>query len=150
MSALRCITIEVPSVRYAGDYSDAFFLRTAARNLDEGYPVGGSNVSAAVAGLLRNAANALDAIELASVEPDRTTLIDLARRRRTQARALGDDYREAAWFATRVAAEDIDGTGRTPTDAELGAVVRALAQDEADADAKVQEQITRLLEERGR
>ncbi|MBK8078242.1 MAG: hypothetical protein IPK24_22535 [Kineosporiaceae bacterium] len=81
---------------------------------------------------------------------DVSTLIDLARRRRTQARALGDDYREAAWFATRVAAEDIDGTGRTPTDAELGAVVRALAQDEADADAKVQEQITRLLEERGR
>ena len=89
-------------------------------------------------------------IPVKEIPADVSTLIDLARRRRTQARALGDDYREAAWFATRVAAEDIDGTGRTPTDAELSAVVRALAQDEADADAKVQEQITRLLEERGR
>ena len=52
---------------------------------------------------------------------DVSTLIDLARRRRTQARALGDDYRASAWFATRVAAEDIDGTGRTPTAAELSA-----------------------------
>lgn len=72
----------------------------------------------------------------------------LARQRRQLAQKHGDDHRQASWFAVRLAVEDIDGTGRPGTDAEVLAAVRALAQDDAAEDARVVVEIGRLLEER--
>lgn len=51
------VTIKVPSVRYKGPLdTDASALLQAAQNLERGYPVGGSNVTAMVVELLRNVA----------------------------------------------------------------------------------------------
>lgn len=58
---MTAVTIDVPPVPYPGGLSDAHYLRVAARNLREGYPVGGSNVTETVAELLDRLAAALDA-----------------------------------------------------------------------------------------
>lgn len=55
------ITVPAPNVPYPGGSTQAHFMRTAARNVTGRYPVGGSNVTAAVVKLLKDAANALDA-----------------------------------------------------------------------------------------
>jgi hypothetical protein len=63
MSA-RTVTVPAPSVPFPGGSTDADFMRSAARNVEAGrYPVGGSNVSAAVAKLLRDVADALEGAE---------------------------------------------------------------------------------------
>jgi hypothetical protein len=56
------IIVPKPIVLHKGpNYPDSHYMRTAAKNLDNGYPVGGSHVTYAVAKLLRDAANSLDA-----------------------------------------------------------------------------------------
>ena len=63
------ITIDVPWVPYraAGRPSQSYY-RTAARNLREDYPAGGSNVRNTIADLLDEVAKAMD--EVAETEPD--------------------------------------------------------------------------------
>lgn len=57
----RVLPMHIPTVGYKGrDTADAKAFRTAADKLDRGYGVGGSNMRAAVASLLRVAADALD------------------------------------------------------------------------------------------
>ncbi|MCZ4557946.1 hypothetical protein O4215_20505 [Rhodococcus maanshanensis] len=60
LAAAGIVCVEVPSVAYKGPLdTDASAFRQVAKNLDEGYPAGGSNVCRAVSGLLRNVADAL-------------------------------------------------------------------------------------------
>lgn len=57
----RVLPVHIPTVGFKGrDTTDAKAFRTAADKLDRGYDVGGSNMRAAVARLLRGAAEALD------------------------------------------------------------------------------------------
>ena len=49
--------------------------------------------------------------------------------RRDAAVAAGANPQTAAWFALEQAANDVDGTFREATDAELAAVARALIGD---------------------
>lgn len=75
--------------------------------------------------------------------------IRIAERRAGWVRDRFDATREAAaCWAIELAITDIDGTGRPATDAELLAVVRALVQDDADEDARVQADLARLFAER--
>lgn len=63
----RVLPVHIPTVAYkAANVTDAQAFRKAADNLDQGYPLGGGNLTDAVKGLLRAAAGALDA----SREPD--------------------------------------------------------------------------------
>jgi hypothetical protein len=52
--------IEVPEIPFPGGSSQADFWREAASHLEGGYPVGGSNVTAAVVRFLRSVAEAVD------------------------------------------------------------------------------------------
>lgn len=54
------VTIDVPSVPYPGSRTDAYFFRTAAWNLRNGYDLGGSNLRDTVAVLLDRVATGLD------------------------------------------------------------------------------------------
>lgn len=61
------ITIPRPHVPYGpvgipAPLSDARYLRDAARHIEQGYQVGGSNLTAAVLKLLRDAADAIEAM----------------------------------------------------------------------------------------
>jgi hypothetical protein len=58
-----------------------------------------------------------------------TALVRLARVRRDESVASGASPQTAAWFALERAADDVDGTFRPATDAELAAVTRALIGD---------------------
>ncbi|WP_066904431.1 hypothetical protein [Mycolicibacterium houstonense] len=63
----RVLPVHIPSIAFKGaTTTDAKAFRRAAQNLDEGYSIGGSNLKAAISGLLRCAADALDA----AGEPD--------------------------------------------------------------------------------
>jgi hypothetical protein len=56
------IVVPAPNVLHKGPNDpDSHYMRTAARNLEGGFPVGGSNVTNAVIKLLRDTANSLDA-----------------------------------------------------------------------------------------
>lgn len=56
----RVLPVNIPSVAFKGsDDTDAWAFERAAKNLETGYPMGGGNLTAAVARLLRNAAAAL-------------------------------------------------------------------------------------------
>jgi hypothetical protein len=56
----RVLPLHIPSVAHKGPHdTDAARFRAAADNLDRGYSVGGGATHAAVAELLRNAADAL-------------------------------------------------------------------------------------------
>ncbi len=58
----REIIVPAPNVLHKGpNDSDADFMRIAAKHLEGGYPVGGSNLTYAVIKLLRDTANSLDA-----------------------------------------------------------------------------------------
>jgi hypothetical protein len=54
------ITVRAPEVAYPGGHPHQHYMRAAARNLREGYEVGGSNVKAAIASLLERVATAMD------------------------------------------------------------------------------------------
>ncbi|MFE6966988.1 hypothetical protein ACFVAJ_17890 [Agromyces sp. NPDC057679] len=54
------ITVPTPYIPFPGGRSQGSFLRRAAQNIVDGYPVGGSNVTAAVVKLLQDAGDELD------------------------------------------------------------------------------------------
>jgi hypothetical protein len=69
------VSVEAPTIPFPGESTQAEFYLSAAQHVRGGYPVGGSNLSAAVAGLLDNVAVALtkDATTFpAATGPDRT------------------------------------------------------------------------------
>lgn len=74
------IKIDAPPVWYRasrGRRPSQSYYRDAARNLRMGYDVGGSNVREAIAKLLENAAEAMDAaMEAGATEPDAWPLRD--------------------------------------------------------------------------
>jgi hypothetical protein len=51
--------IVIPEIPWPGGQSQAHYWETAARNLEQNHPVGGSNLRAAVAKLAREAARVL-------------------------------------------------------------------------------------------
>jgi hypothetical protein len=56
------IVVPKPNIPHKGpNHQESHFMRTAASNIEKGYPVGGSHVTYAVIKLLRDAANSLDA-----------------------------------------------------------------------------------------
>jgi hypothetical protein len=57
------VIVKVPVLPYPGASPQSLFYKTAARNVREGFPVGGSNVTAAVAELLASVGAALAARE---------------------------------------------------------------------------------------
>lgn len=66
MSTFGTIAIPTPHVPYGpvgipAHLSDSRYLREAAKHIEEGYPVGGSNLTEAVLKLLRDAADAIEA-----------------------------------------------------------------------------------------
>lgn len=62
MSTRHTVTIPAPTVAYPGpDDTDAGFMRIAAKHLEGGFAVGGSNLTRAVIDLLRSVADAMDA-----------------------------------------------------------------------------------------
>lgn len=56
---------QISEVPYPGGSTQAEFYRAAADRLENGYGIGGSNLTAAVLKLLRNAGTALDALDAA-------------------------------------------------------------------------------------
>lgn len=54
--------VKVPEVQYLGGRTNAQAMRDGAKRLDGNYPVGGSNTRAAVAEILRSAADELEAL----------------------------------------------------------------------------------------
>lgn len=54
--------VKIPEVRYLGGTKNSDSYRQAARYLDGDYQVGGSNMRAAVAEILRSAADELEAL----------------------------------------------------------------------------------------
>lgn len=56
------LLVKVPEVRYLGDRTNAQAMRDGADRLDGNYSVGGSNTRAAVAEILRSAADELEAL----------------------------------------------------------------------------------------
>lgn len=57
---IRRLNVEVPSIPFPGGHLQSHFFRTAARNIEQGYKPGGSNVTEAVLKTLRNVAQAID------------------------------------------------------------------------------------------
>jgi hypothetical protein len=53
------IEIEAPEVPYPGGTEQAEFIRRAALNIEQGYPIGGSNVTRTVIDLLLSVAKAM-------------------------------------------------------------------------------------------
>lgn len=62
------VMVEVPSAAFEGPRETAYLFRDAANAVVRGLPIEGSSVQEAVAGLLRAAADALDAGPLAGAE----------------------------------------------------------------------------------
>lgn len=52
--------VQVPSIPFPGGATQAHFWREAADHIEGGYPVGGSNLTAAVIALLRATAEAVE------------------------------------------------------------------------------------------
>jgi hypothetical protein len=61
---MTTITIPAPDVPFPGGRSQASFMRRAARDLEGGFPLAGTDVRTAVLKLLRDAAAALDDREM--------------------------------------------------------------------------------------
>lgn len=58
---MTLLQIEVPQIPFPGGQTQAHYYRAAARNLEGGFPVGGSNLKAAVVQLLKATAASIEA-----------------------------------------------------------------------------------------
>jgi hypothetical protein len=89
------ITVQSPEVAYPGGHSHQHYMRTAARNLRQDFPAGGSNVRASIASLLDRVADAMDAAPDLTRAPDgRSVHEDLTAAER---RALPGAYHQPYW-----------------------------------------------------